>query len=905
MVPLKLSLKNFVSYGSTTQVVDFAAYSLICLSGKNGHGKSALLDAITWALWGQARKVAGSSKPDEGLMRLGQNHMMVSLDFSCNGNYYRVRREYTLATSKAHAGLEFGVIDPLTNIFRPLTDKTIRATQEKINLTLALDYDTFINSAFIRQGQSNEFSKKAPKDRKEILANILGLNHYELLRKRASDKAKEYSNQKEILRITHDRFVQELIQKPVLATQLLELKQHLEQICTQELACKQELMTVKQLMQQAHVHKQHYDQLLFQHAQVAHALQQDATHYCAQIKIYRAFLHKKNSCAIHKNLEQEYIHTQTQIQLLQNKYKDYLACKEEYLRYKELEQQQIIYLEKQYAQEKEQHTLLVQQARIILNTHEQKLQELTHRHKILLSEHAQVVKELKEQQTKLASTSVLDTLQQHEQQFEKRKAYYQKFLAQSSSIQNELKQTARRKELVTSCNEACCPLCQQPISAQRTQTLTHAFTMQEARLQTKLQKLNNALVKLKQLLIDQRSMLEQDQKNKAISITLTMQVQDLVKQQARLETEIKAIEQQKTTLLVVINNQNKDLIEKQRIQNENVCHYERRILEDQKFQELRNHRITSENQLASYLHEPEKERLLNDRLKEITQLQQEHAHMLKEIALQEQRKEVIASMRLVLKKRKREKQSLEHELNNYQKLAEQQSMLLLQEQNILTKLHAYSASKEQLLEQKGGIEQRYNVLIAQEEEQRKLAATLIELEQRIYEYQALTHALSKDGIQALLIEDTLPELEYEANNLLTRLTDNQAHITIESLRDLRNGSTKETLDINISDAIGIRPYELFSGGEAFRIDFALRIALSKLLSRRAGTALQTLIIDEGFGSQDEEGLSHIMQALHKIQEDFTKIIIVSHLPGMKEQFPVHFAVHKGPHGSEVKVIEHD
>ena len=75
------------------------------------------------------------------------------------------------------------------------------------------------------------------------------------------------------------------------------------------------------------------------------------------------------------------------------------------------------------------------------------------------------------------------------------------------------------------------------------------------------------------------------------------------------------------------------------------------------------------------------------------------------------------------------------------------------------------------------------------------------------------------------------------------------------------------------------------------------------MARRAGTSLQTLIIDEGFGSQDEDGLAHIMDALYKIQDNFAKIIIVSHLPSMKEQFPVHFAIHKGPQGSNVRVIE--
>jgi exonuclease SbcC len=177
------------------------------------------------------------------------------------------------------------------------------------------------------------------------------------------------------------------------------------------------------------------------------------------------------------------------------------------------------------------------------------------------------------------------------------------------------------------------------------------------------------------------------------------------------------------------------------------------------------------------------------------------------------------------------------------------------------------------------------------------------LKNQIDDYQMIASATGKNGLQALLIEEAIPEVEHEANQLLAKLTDNQAQIFIESLRDLKKGGTKETLDIKISDSAGIRPYELFSGGEAFRIDFALRIAISKLLARRAGAALQTLIIDEGFGSQDEEGLAHIMDAIYKIQDDFSKVIIVSHLPTMKDQFPVHFVVHKGTQGSTVSVLE--
>jgi exonuclease SbcC len=171
------------------------------------------------------------------------------------------------------------------------------------------------------------------------------------------------------------------------------------------------------------------------------------------------------------------------------------------------------------------------------------------------------------------------------------------------------------------------------------------------------------------------------------------------------------------------------------------------------------------------------------------------------------------------------------------------------------------------------------------------------------DYQTIATAVGKDGIQALLIEEAIPEIEEYANNLLAKLTNNTAHLMIESLRDLKSGGTKETLDIKISDTQGVRPYEMFSGGEAFRIDIALRIAISKLLAHRAGTALQTLIIDEGFGSQDEDGLAAMIDVLNALQSEFATIIVVSHLPMMKDQFPIHFVVEKGSHGSMVRIVE--
>src|SRR5947207_5450662 len=114
MIPHKLQLKNFLSYGPQLQTIDFSGHSLICFSVKNGHGKSALLDAMTWALWGQARKVAGAAKADQGLLRLGQTQMLVVFDFLFGGKRYRIRREYMETYGKPINSLEFGMIDAET-----------------------------------------------------------------------------------------------------------------------------------------------------------------------------------------------------------------------------------------------------------------------------------------------------------------------------------------------------------------------------------------------------------------------------------------------------------------------------------------------------------------------------------------------------------------------------------------------------------------------------------------------------------------------------------------------------------------------------------------------------------------------------------------------------------------------
>jgi exonuclease SbcC len=231
-----------------------------------------------------------------------------------------------------------------------------------------------------------------------------------------------------------------------------------------------------------------------------------------------------------------------------------------------------------------------------------------------------------------------------------------------------------------------------------------------------------------------------------------------------------------------------------------------------------------------------------------------------------------------------------------------------QELNSLTReCSQYRENINNLLRKKGGLEQSLTNLKDRENEREKLEKILQESQKNYRIYQELGIAFGKNGIQSLMIENILPELETEANNILSRLTGGQLNVQFltqkpKSSRSKSSSSQfKDTLEIIISDAQGTRSYETYSGGEAFRINFAIRLALSRILAQRSGTALQLLIIDEGFGTQDSEGCDRLIAALNAIAEDFACILTVTHMPQFKEAFQTRIEVYKTETGSKIQL----
>jgi exonuclease SbcC len=205
----------------------------------------------------------------------------------------------------------------------------------------------------------------------------------------------------------------------------------------------------------------------------------------------------------------------------------------------------------------------------------------------------------------------------------------------------------------------------------------------------------------------------------------------------------------------------------------------------------------------------------------------------------------------------------------------------------------------------GGAQQRVDILQSQRLRKADFERERLELQKKIAQHKTLERAFGKDGVPALLIEQALPQIEDKTNELLDRLSDGQMSIrfvTQAEYKDKKREELKETLDILISDGAGSRSYEMYSGGEAFRLNFAIRLALSEILAQRKGARLQTLIIDEGFGSQDAQGRQRLIEAINLVKSDFAKILVITHLDELKDAFPTRIEVEKTERGSTVRVL---
>lgn len=215
-------------------------------------------------------------------------------------------------------------------------------------------------------------------------------------------------------------------------------------------------------------------------------------------------------------------------------------------------------------------------------------------------------------------------------------------------------------------------------------------------------------------------------------------------------------------------------------------------------------------------------------------------------------------------------------------------------------------SRHQLLAREsnfGALSQALKEIESQEKKAAEVEKRTLKIGEEKGVFEELSVAFSKKGIQAMIIEQAIPMIEEEANRILAKASDSRLSLRFLTQRVKKTSEELiETLDIKITDEQGERDYEMYSGGEAFRINFSVRVALSKFLASRSGVHLKFLGVDEGFGTLDVAGREDLVEAINAIRPDFAKIIVITHIQEFKDLFPTQILVTKDNQGSHWEMV---
>ncbi len=226
MRPQKLSLKNFMPFrvtGDQVHEVDFSQLDLFSITGPMASGKSALIDAIVWCLYGRTARYGKST----GVISAGEQTCEVVLDFSVGERQFRaVRRTGKITESglSEREGEEW--IQDISGALRLTT---------RIEELLGLDFDSFTKTVILPQGRYAEFLTSEAEKRRELLAKILELGVYTRVRDHARDVEKQARTRAETLRETLAQYAglsQEHI--ALQKDELAKLSQRIEQVSQQE-----------------------------------------------------------------------------------------------------------------------------------------------------------------------------------------------------------------------------------------------------------------------------------------------------------------------------------------------------------------------------------------------------------------------------------------------------------------------------------------------------------------------------------------------------------------------------------------------------------------------------------------------------------------------------------------------
>ncbi len=854
MLPIRLKVQNFLAYRQE-QEIDFSALHVACLTGPNGAGKSSLLDAITWALWGKAR-----TRSDDDLIHQGQREMLVQLDFWQGENKYRVVRKRQRAQTARGSGrsvLDFFAWDAEQNLWRPINQGALRATNRAIEELLRLDYETFVNSAFLQQGRADAFTVKTAAKRKAILAEILGLSRWQRYEERA--KARLHSVEDEIERIDYrlEEIARQLAEEPALQRELAEAQEALhaaEERRAEAEARYQAVAGVEDQMQTAQARLAQAEHRVRQHEDELHETEREIARLEGQLQAQRTIVAEREA------IETGYAQLQAareRDRQLGEKLRELSTLKD-----------QLNALDRRIA---EARAALENEA----TAHRTRLQAA----ELSAARLETLLDELAEAQAELARLDKAEARQEalrvESEQLKEERARLE---TENKTLRAEMQKLKKRQEELKEAG-AVCPLCGQGLDAAHKEAVLAEI---EAEGKERRAKWDANAERIQEI----------DATLKAHQKELRGIAREL-KTLPKARTRVAHLEAQ-----VEKARQDQQTAQSARAELETV---EAALEAADYAQELRAQRDALRAQIEALGYDDDAHSAIKETLQSYAAYDEQQRQLQNAL---ERLPELEAGLQQAEARQARWQEALGRELAEIETLKLEIAQLeekVAEARKREEALRLCRNEEREAHERVVRAEQKLNALASLRERQEHLATQRKELAAQQNIFQELRLAFGKNGVPAMVIEAVIPELEEAANALLSRMTDGRMHVRLDTQREKKTGGVAETLDILISDELGTRNYESYSGGEAFRVNFAIRVALSQMLARRAGAQLRTLFIDEGFGTQDAVGRQRLVEAINTVQDQFDLVLVITHIEELRDAFPAQLLVEKTPDGSRIMV----
>ncbi len=877
MIIRRVELENFISHRQSR--VDFDT-GITVIVGPNGAGKTSIIDAITYGLFKEHTR----GNRIANLVNRERTWARVRVWFIVNGVEYMVERNI-IRTSNDSAQTETFLKKKSGDqwILVARGDRTVNNEIEKI---LGVSRKTYMLSVFVKQGEIEKFVTATPSERKEALAELLGLTRME----RAYEKMKDVINEWNSIYITvsHEasraKYLEEELRRTEEKKKALEEKLYKLKV--------EEAKTIDALEKL----KEKFSELEEKREQ-ARELNNRARILRRELEWFR-----KEKERLEKEVK-EALEAANRLESIEAKYRKLIVVEdgvEALRRLKSLGDVKSMIEEKRGKLEELLKKLVdvEDKARryLELSTSVKALEESLRmlRKRLLefnelktrLEENTQRLENLKQRVMRIASKymlshlppeKLLERLEEFLKELKDKKStnteIYNSIEAEIKTKQHQLNEVLKRIENIKSISGDRCPICSQPLSASLRQRLLNLYEDEKKKLEERIRELEEEKKNIKDILSKIDAELEKVQKD---YIDLT-----------RIINELKDLERIVEALREKVKLGEEEYQEYKRV--EERYEEERKKLEELERYYQEKLRLEAEKKSLE-----EKLRELNEKLEEAMRLEEIIRRVEEKLgqprSVFDKLREELHTLRIEMGRLQEKASKLGQRRKEYdhvvKKLGERENNLKVIEE----KLRELSYSEEEYIKTKGLVEKlreqlaslqkeiagiegslrELNDIIEKRRSEREKARKALKEKERVEKYIRLLNNIrklfGKDGLQKIIRAQAKNLIEYYLKDIISKFNLEFSDVTLD-----------DDFNITVSTPQGEQPVESISGGERVALAIALRLALARAL---VGAGVESIILDEPTIHLDEERRRELVRILRasieKTQQILPQLIIVTH-----------------------------